>query len=565
MSIDRRAVLRTLAAAPVAWQLASVDRLADLGGHLTGLAGAPGSTAAPALRGAIDRLRDLPVLGHHAGRVFSERLRLPSPTSLVAVQAPPGTDVAVRLGRDTGPLGEWHRLPLLGDDGEGPDGPEADEAGDAWRRMSRPLWAGGAKALQLSVAGRVLDDVEVVLVPDEGPAVGDGEVAAATTRPVAMADAEVPDWRRSSDLAEPDVLPTVGGLRIVSRRDWGADESWRGSPSYASRVRHGIVHHTVNGNGYRRSEAPALVRSIYRYHTQTLGWKDIGYNVLVDRYGVIYEGRFGGLDRPVIGAHASGANAGSFGVALIGDFRSSGVPQAARNALLELLVAMFELHGIDPSATVVANGRRVSTLAGHGDVGSTACPGNQARALFPGYRDQLRRRVNQGFRDIQGHPHQRSIERLHRAGVTSGFPDGTFRPDASVDRGQMATFLTRAARLRPGGGTSFRDVTRRHPHHDGIAAVVAAGIAQGYADGTFRPSRPVTRAQMATFLARALELRDRLGLTFLDVLPTHPHHGGVEAVAHAGIANGYGNRRFRPERAVTRGEMAAFLVRAFYS
>jgi hypothetical protein len=542
-----------MAVAPVAWQLASVDRLAGLGRRM------PWSSSS-SLSGVDDRLRDLPLLGERDGWLYSERVALTLPASLVAVQAPPGTRVTVRLGSLTGELGSWHRLPLLGDEGEGPDGDEADAAGDGWERMSQPLWASGATALQVAVAGAGLEDVEVVLVGQDT-----GDVADAAAIETASMTTTRPRWRRPEDFDEPEVLPTVGGLRIISRREWGANESWRGQPSYARQVRHGLVHHTVNGNGYSRADGPALVRSIYRYHTQTLGWKDIGYNVLVDRYGRIYEGRFGGLDRPVIGSHARGANTGSFGVALIGDFRSAAVPQAARNALLELLVAMFELHGIDPRAAVTANSRRVSTLAGHGDVGSTTCPGGQVRNLFPGFRDQLRRRVNVRFRDIAGHPHEAAIERLRRAGVTSGYPDGTFRPDAAVDRGQMATFITRAARLPPGRGTGFRDVPRRHPHHDGIQSVATAGIAEGHPDGTFRPSRDVTRAQMAAFLARALGLRDRVGLTFNDVLPNHPHWGAIEAVAHAGVANGYGNRRFRPERAVTRGEMAAFLVRAFLS
>lgn len=551
MSIDRRVLLRTLAAAPVAWQLASVDRLADLGRRASGPA-----TPEAALDGLTDWLTDLPVLGESAGRVLSEVVALVAPVALVAVRAPAGADVAVRLERDGGDLGDWHGLELLGEEGEGPEGAEADAAGDGWERMSRPLWARGATGVQVSVADAALDDVDVVLVPPD-------EDDEARVETAALAPA--PRRRGPSPLDEPEVLPTVGGLSIVSRGDWGANESWRGDPSYASRVNHGLVHHTVNGNGYSRSEGPALVRSIYRYHTQTLGWNDIGYNVLVDRYGRIYEGRFGGLDRPVIGAHASGANAGSFGVALIGDFRSAGVPRAARDALLELLAAMFELHGIDPDASVTANGRRVSTLAGHGDVGSTTCPGSRARELFPGYRRQLRNRVNVRFTDISGHPHEEAIEQLRRAGVTSGYPDGTYRPDEPVDRGQMATFLTRAARLPPGEGTGFGDVPRRHPHHDGIASVATAGIAVGYDDGTYRPSREVTRAQMATFLARALDLSDRIGLSFVDVLPNHPHWGAIEAVARAGVAEGYGDRRFRPERSVTRGQMAAFLVRAFLS
>ncbi len=68
------------------------------------------------------------------------------------------------------------------------------------------------------------------------------------------------------------------------------------------------MHHTATPNTYTRAEAPGVVRAIYRYHTVSNGWDDIGYNVLIDRFGTVYEGRKGGLESPVIGAHASGWN-----------------------------------------------------------------------------------------------------------------------------------------------------------------------------------------------------------------------------------------------------------------
>ena len=70
----------------------------------------------------------------------------------------------------------------------------------------------------------------------------------------------------------------------------------------------GFVHHTVNANDYTRDEVPGILRSIYAYHTQSRGWSDVGYNFLVDRFGRIWEGRYGGVDRPVVGAHTLGYN-----------------------------------------------------------------------------------------------------------------------------------------------------------------------------------------------------------------------------------------------------------------
>ena len=106
--------------------------------------------------------------------------------------------------------------------------------------------------------------------------------------------------------------------------------------------------------------------------------------------------------------------------------------------------------------------------------------------------------------DVAGTTHADSILAVIQAGIAAGFPDGTYRPGQPVTRGQMATFLTRTFDL-PAGDTNFPDAEGT-THADAIAAVAAAGITGGFPDGTYRPGQPVTRGQMATFLARALEL-----------------------------------------------------------
>ncbi|WP_374209166.1 N-acetylmuramoyl-L-alanine amidase [Kitasatospora sp. A2-31] len=91
---------------------------------------------------------------------------------------------------------------------------------------------------------------------------------------------------------------------IVTRAGWGADESLR-DPGfvYTGQVRAVFVHHTATATDYSCSDAPQMIRAIYQYHVQSNGWRDIGYNFLVDRCGTIYEGRAGGVDQPVFGAH----------------------------------------------------------------------------------------------------------------------------------------------------------------------------------------------------------------------------------------------------------------------
>ena len=108
---------------------------------------------------------------------------------------------------------------------------------------------------------------------------------------------------------------------IISRLSWGANERIRrGSPQYTTSVRFAVVHHTAGSNRYSRSESAAIVRGIQAYHVKSNGWNDIAYNFLVDKYGQVFEGRFGGVTRNVVGAHAQGFNVGSVGVSLLGTY-----------------------------------------------------------------------------------------------------------------------------------------------------------------------------------------------------------------------------------------------------
>lgn len=160
------------------------------------------------------------------------------------------------------------------------------------------------------------------------------------------------------------------------------------------------------------------------------------------------------------------------------------------------------------------------------------------------------------FCDTAGSPHEANIEKVARAGIALG-NNGCFKPNAAVTRGQMATFLHRAYDLRD-GSRGFSD-TAGHPHERGIRAVAAAGIALGN-DGRYRPSASVLRGQMASFLTRAADLPAGRSSGFCDTRG-HTHERSIDAVANAGIAQGSGGC-YRPGDAVTRGQMATFLARA---
>jgi hypothetical protein len=148
------------------------------------------------------------------------------------------------------------------------------------------------------------------------------------------------------------------------------------------------VHHTVSLNDYAPEEAPAMVLAICRYHRNSNSWNDIGYNALVDKYGVLYEGRAGGLDQPVIGAQAQGFNAETAGIASIADHTSVGVTGEALDAFARYirwklqvsgqpLSGPVELRSSGGSASRYPAGARVTVerVIGHRDTGHTACPG----------------------------------------------------------------------------------------------------------------------------------------------------------------------------------------------
>ena len=206
--------------------------------------------------------------------------------------------------------------------------------------------------------------------------------------------------------ASPNGASTAGGTSrtlssaatpsIVTRAGWNADESIRQSPpQYAATLSFAVIHHTAGANAYTQEEAPAVVRAIELYHVQGNGWNDIGYNFLVDRFGTVYEGRYGGVDKNVVGAHALGFNRGSVGIAVLGTYIDAPPPQAAMDALARLLAWRLDLAHVDPasSVSVVSGGSErypsgtpvvLRAVSGHTDTGLTACPGKALYARLAG-------------------------------------------------------------------------------------------------------------------------------------------------------------------------------------
>jgi flagellar hook assembly protein FlgD len=148
-----------------------------------------------------------------------------------------------------------------------------------------------------------------------------------------------------------------------------------------------VVHHTAGSSDYRPEESAAIVRGIQLYHVKANGWKDIGYNFLVDRFGQVFEGRAGGAERNVIGAHTLGFNKGSAGVAVLGTYSSKAPSKAAERALAALLAWRLDVGHVDPAIpSLVRSGGNprfsmgtpvaLRGVSGHRDADFTACPGD---------------------------------------------------------------------------------------------------------------------------------------------------------------------------------------------
>jgi hypothetical protein len=189
-------------------------------------------------------------------------------------------------------------------------------------------------------------------------------------------------------------LSLAGSPLIVPRSSWGANELIkRGAPRYADRLGFAVVHHTAGSNAYTREQSAAIVRAIQVYHVKANGWNDLGYNFLVDKYGQVFEGRAGGVDRNVIGAHAEGFNTGSAGVSVMGNYQGRALPAAAEQALAKVIAWRLDVAHVDPVSTfdwiTTGNPRfrsgipvALRAIVGHRDVGFTGCPGSGISSRF---------------------------------------------------------------------------------------------------------------------------------------------------------------------------------------
>lgn len=195
--------------------------------------------------------------------------------------------------------------------------------------------------------------------------------------------------------------------KVITRAQWGAGNS--AAPTYTEPVSAATVHHTAGSNDYTEAQAPGIVRGIWQYHALTLGWNDIGYNALVDKYGNIYEGRAGGLDRAVEGAHVGGFNENTWGVSMLGNYQIAQPTQAAINAMGEIIGWKAAVAGFDPlgssylRAEFNFNGSRYTQGQGamfpninaHRDFHYNTCPGDNLYARMGEIRLIAKKKYNE--------------------------------------------------------------------------------------------------------------------------------------------------------------------------
>lgn len=313
--------------------------------------------------------------------------------------------VEIRVRQD-GAWGPWQVL----------DRPVLPEDAAPARTGTDPFVAFGADGAQLRVTtvdGAAPAGLELSLI-DPGTAATDETVASAhpaVTAEQAAETAGLPRGVKSSAVvggaepAEGHTVATASDARakilpdVITRAQWGADESWAEDSPQFDQVRALTIHHTAGTNDYSRAQAVEQMRGIYAYYTKTLGWGDFPYHLITDRFGNIYEGRRGALDSNPLGTHAGGFNRGTMGVSTMGNYDVLAPSEEVVDAMARATAYYLYRDGIDARGrvTLTSGGSTkyaagtpvtVDTIFPHRATSATACPGQHLMARFDDLRDR---------------------------------------------------------------------------------------------------------------------------------------------------------------------------------
>ncbi|MEU0835604.1 peptidoglycan recognition protein [Streptomyces sp. NPDC005969] len=278
----------------------------------------------------------------------------------------------------TGLWSGWHDLEL---DVRTPE--IGADAGDGEVRAgTQPLWTGPSDGVQVRVTGR--NGAQSKLPAGLRVELVDPERAAAATTSYGVTARAATSTSMASTVPQPVITPRSG---------WGADESLVKDPAtYTTDTKVVFVHHTAGTNDYTCEQSPDVIRAIFLYHVQGQGWNDIGYQFLVDKCGTVFEGRAGGIDKPVVGAQTYGFNTDTTGVAVLGNYNDAISSQPVLEAVAGVAAWKLGLYGYDAAGTVeltaaadngkYKKGQKVilNRISGHRDGYPTECPGNNLYA-----------------------------------------------------------------------------------------------------------------------------------------------------------------------------------------
>jgi hypothetical protein len=360
--------------------------------------------------------------------------------------------------------------------------------------------------------------------------------------------------------ALPDYLVGAG---VKSRAEWGARPT-KCSDLDGAKTRM-AVHHTVTQRSASGGYA-ARLRQIQSFHMDTRGWCDVGYTFLVTEDGTVWEAR----PMRFLGAHVGSNNTGNIGMSFVGCFHASGCgglggttpPEAMVDGAANVLGLLAKNHNIAVTST---------SLKGHRDHAGaqTSCPGDYLHNRLNDIRATAAQVASgaptckSAFQDICGLPFEPDIIWLAEQGITSGCTAEKFCPETPVSREHMAVFLTKALKLPPGPDAFIDD--EGSAYEDAINSIAAAGITNGCSpDGkSFCPTEQVSRGQMAAFLSKAFKLPASQINAFGDD-DGSLFEAAINSIAAAGITSGCdgAGTSFCPENKVSRAQMASFLHRA---
>lgn len=433
MSTRRRHSSRPLGLRRRALLTVGVVVLSGVGTATYAVAGPAGHGTAGEHQGRASAVRTVELAGQGTGRKGLPKQDTKEYSAVLLTWSDPAAELrgTAQIRSKQVETGKWSDWQALSDDPFSADGKEAEDA--ATRGGTSAVWTGPSNGVEVRVvaadgsATALPSGMDVKLLdpgtdptgtpkpvayakdatPTPSVTATDAATPAATTPPSTDAATPTPTATPSETATAspsptvPAPLPsTVVEPPIITQAQWGASTDYDGTPEYGQEIKAAVIHHTGvdQDNGVPCSQSMARMRTIQQEHFAR-GYYDIGYNFVVDRCGQIFEGRSGGMDLPVIGAHDVGFNTNTVGISYIGNTMTLKPTRAGLEAISRVVAWKFGMYGISPSSNVtlvsgsplgqdgnkVPEGSSITLprVFGHRDTNATLCPGDALYGKLP--------------------------------------------------------------------------------------------------------------------------------------------------------------------------------------